>query len=54
MGDDKGFRDAATQAYDHDPTSPVLRWKVKGLLPEGLRSSVYGGAVISMVDKVSR
>src|SRR5262249_31154497 len=49
MGDDKGFRDAVTRAYEQDPTSPVLRWKVRGLLPDGLRESAYGGAVISMV-----
>jgi Tfp pilus assembly protein PilF len=51
MGDDKGFRDAVTQVYAHDPTSPVLRWKVRALLPNDVRASVYGGAVISMVDR---
>jgi hypothetical protein len=51
MGDDKGFRDGITRAYELDPASPALRWNVKGLLPERSRVRVYKGAVISMVEK---
>lgn len=52
VGDDKGFRDGITRAYELDPTSPALRWNIKGLLPARSRVRVYKGAVISMVESL--